>query len=342
MNCTKAKETCQEVLTDKFGWKEAKAKTMRLYELYEAAGYHDYAVRTRDCATYLQFGITGSGERKLRTANFCKLRLCPMCISRRARRNAWQLSRVLNLTEQRHDARFLFLTLTIQNVDGEHLGDALQQLTDGWNRLLKQRQIERSVKGWFRAVEITRRGKGYHPHIHAILAVEPDYFSRESRSSGKYLNQSELIDRWQKALRVAYRPSVRIQATKAKGQYSGKAKAATEAAKYVVKDSEYIDPKLPESRAVEILTDYTIALHRRRLTAFGGWLKEAARALDAEDMDDGDLIHVDAESIRDDVIELIETYNWRFGAGDYVLAARDLSPLVTVTEDGEVVPLPET
>ena len=55
MNCTKVKETCQEVLVDKFRWKEAKVKTMRLYELYEAAGYHDYAVRTRDCATFLQF-----------------------------------------------------------------------------------------------------------------------------------------------------------------------------------------------------------------------------------------------------------------------------------------------
>ena len=305
MNCTKVKETCQEVLVDKFRWKEAKAKTMRLYELYEAAGYHDYAVRTRDCATFLQFNVYQSGARKLKTANFCKMRLCPMCIARRARRNAWQLSRVLDLTEQRHDARYLFLTLTIQNVDGEHLGEALQQLTDAWNRFLKQRQIERSVKGWFRAIEITRRGKGYHPHIHAILAVEPDYFSRASRQAGKYLNQTDLIDRWQKALRVAYRPSVRIQATKAKGEYSGKAKAAAEAGKYAVKDSEYIDPKIPESRAVEILRDYTEALHRRRLTACGGWLKEAARELDAEDLDDGDLIHVDADSLRDDVAELI-------------------------------------
>ena len=338
MDCTKATQTCQEVLTDRFQWKEAKAKTMRLYELYEAAGYHDYAVRTRDCATYLQFGITSGGARKLRTANFCKLRLCPMCISRRARRNAWQLSRVLDLTEQRHDARYLFLTLTIRNVDGEHLSDALQELTNAWRRFVKQRQIERSVKGWFRAIEITRRGKGYHPHIHAILAVEPDYFSRESRQSGKYLNQTELIDRWKDALRAAYRPSVRIQTTKAKGEYTGKAKAAAEAGKYAVKDEEYIDPKIPESRAVEILTDYTRALHRRRLTAFGGWLKDAARELEADDLDDGDLIHTDAESIRDDVIELVETYSWRFGAGDYVLAARELSPLVTVTEDGEIVP----
>lgn len=323
----------EEVLVDKrFPWRERKEKTMLLYELYEKAGYPEYAARTRDCATYLQFNVYKSGARRLKTANFCKLRLCPMCISRRARRSAWKLSQVLNKVEAEHGAKYLFLTLTMKNVPGDKLGDALGQLTQAWERFRKQKQMERSVKGWFRAVEITRNGKQYHPHLHAILAVEPDYFSRESRKSGKYLNQTDLVERWQRALRVDYRPSVRIQVTKAKpGQGDGAASAgraaALEAAKYAVKDEDYIDPKLPEAEAVRILTDYINALHRRRLMAFGGWLKDAARALDAEDLDDGDLIHTDDDAIRDDLIEMIDGYNWRFGAGDFILSNREINPL---------------
>lgn len=321
-----------EVLEDeRFAWRDRKVKTVRLAELYDQAGYPEYAERARTCCTWLQYGISTDGSKQLSAANFCQLRLCPMCTARRARRAAYKLSRVLDVVEAAHGAKFLFLTLTIKNVVGDQLGPALEQLTQGWIRLMEQRQIERSVKGWFRAIEITRNGRQYHPHLHAILAVEPDYFSRESRKSGKYLNQTDLVERWQRALRVDYRPSVRIQVTKAKpGQGDGPAAAgraaALEAAKYAVKDEDYIDPKLPDKLAVEVLRDYTAALHRRRLTAFGGWFKVAAAQLDAADLEDGDLVHTE-ETVREDVAELIETYNWHFGAGDYILARREANPL---------------
>ena len=218
---------------------------------------------------------------------------------------------------------FLFLTLTVKNVPGNQLGDTLGHLTKAWDRLMHHRQVERAVGGWFRALEITRNGKMYHPHIHAILAVPPEYFSRKS---GLYIPQTEWVERWQKAFRADYRPSVRIQTAKAKGEYVGGRAAAVEAAKYAVKDSDYIDDRLTDGEAVRIVTDYTEALHRRRLTAYGGWLKAAAKALEAEDLEDGDLVHVD-DTVREDVAELIETYNWHFGAGDYVLTARQVNPL---------------
>lgn len=316
----------------RFDWRDRKEKTMQLYELYQKAGYPDYAVRTRNCATFLQFNVFHGGEKKLKTANFCKLRLCPMCIGRRARRTVWKLSRVLNQVEQEHNAKFLFLTLTMKNVPGDQLGAALGHLTKAWYRFVDQQQIGRSAKGWFRAIEITRCGRNYHPHLHAILAVDADYFSRESRKSGKYLHQADLIERWQKALRVDYRPSVRIQTARGKpgqGQALASAggRAAVEAGKYAVKDDDYIDPKLPDDLAVEILRDYTNALRRRRLTAFGGWLKDAARALDAEDLDDGDLIHTEEDTVREDLVEMVEGFSWHFGAGDFILSSREINPL---------------
>ena len=318
---------------ERFSWREKKMKTVMLADLYGKAGYLEYAERARSCCTWIQFAEWADGRKKLSAANFCQLRLCPMCTARRARKSAWKLSQVLNMVEAAHGAKFLFLTLTMKNVPGSELGSALEQLTKGWIRFTEQRQIERSIKGWFRAIEITRSSRNFHPHLHVILAVEPDYFSRASRKSGKYLNQFDLVDRWQRALRVDYKPSVRIQTTKAKAgtgeaQAAGGYKAALEAGKYAVKDEDYIDPKLSEGLAVEILRDYTNALHRRRLTAFGGWMKEAAKALDADNLEeDKDLVHVDDDSIREDVADLITTFNWHFGAGDFILARRDANPL---------------
>lgn len=323
-----------EVLEDeRFQWRDKKVKTVRLAELYSKAGYPEYAERARTCATWLQYVENPGVGKKLVAVNFCQLRMCPMCIARRARKTVWKLCRVLNMVEAEHGAKFLFLTLTMKNVPGPELGAALGELTKAWDRLMAQRQMERSVNGWYRVVEITRSGKQFHPHLHAILAVEADYFSRESRKSGKYLNQSDLIDRWQKALRVDYRPSVRIQTTKGKAGtgetvQSAGGRAVLEAAKYAVKDEDYIDPKLSDERAVEILRDYTEALRRRRLTAFGGWLKEAARTLGAEDMEeDKDLVHVEEDSLREDLAEMISVYNWHFGAGEYILARREVNPL---------------
>jgi len=309
---------------DRFPWAKRKVKTLKLAKLYKKAGYDDLSQKSAVCSTWLQYGVSADGSKQLSAANFCQLRLCPLCISRRAKRAAYKVSRVLEAVETEHGALFLFLTLTIKNVSGAQLGEALGQLTKSWDRLCKHRRVQAAVKGWFRAIEITRNGQEYHPHIHAILAVPPEYFSRDA---GLYIDHGEWMDHWQKALRSDYMPSVRIQTAKAKGEYTGGRAAATEAAKYAVKDSDYIDDRLPEEEAVRIVQDYTKALHRRRLTAFGGWLKDAAKALDAEDLDNGDLVHLDEETVREDVAELIETYNWHFGAGDYVLTSRKVNPL---------------
>lgn len=300
----------------------------RLARLYEVAGWKEHALRAAGCCTWLQYGANAQGERKLQAGNFCDLRLCPVCTGRRAMKNAAKLSQVMNLTEARHGYQFLFLTLTTRSICGNNLGAELSVLTQGWDRLIRQRPVARAVKGWFRAIEITRNAAtgGYHPHIHAILAVEPEYFKR---SSGLYITQADWVARWQKAAQLSYKPVVHIQKTK---DGKGGMGAALEAAKYTTKDSEYIDRDLDEQEGAQIVVDYTKALHKRRLVAFGGCMKEIAAQLGA-DRDDGDLVHVDDEGVRDDLAELIEDYGWHFGAGDYILTSRRVNPLRVVRSE---------
>lgn len=311
----------------RFEWRCKKMGSARLARLYEVAGWKDHALRAAGCCTWLQYGANSQGERKLQAGNFCDLRLCPVCTGRRAMKNALKLSQVMNETETRYGYQFLFLTLTVESCEGDKLGETLTLLTKGWDRLIRQRPVARAVKGWFRAIEITHgRETGYHPHIHAILAVEPGYFKR---SSGQYITQAGWVARWQKAAQLSYKPVVHIQKTK--GGKGGMG-AALEAAKYTTKDSEYIDRDLDEQEGAQIVVDYTKALHKRRLVAFGGCMKEIAAQMGA-DQDDGDLVYVDDEGVRDDLAELIEDYGWHFGAGDYILTSRRVNPLRVVKAD---------
>lgn len=295
----------------------------RLARLYEVAGWQEYANRAAACATWLQYGASAQGDRRLQAGNFCDLRLCPVCTGRRAMKNAMKLSKVMTLTESKYGVQFLFLTLTVENCEGDKLGETLSLLTKSWDRLMKQRPVIAAVKGWYRAIEITHgKETGYHPHIHAILAVGMDYKPR----SKQYITQAEWVRRWQMALKVSYKPIVDIRKTK---EGKGGLGVVLEAAKYTTKDSDYIDRKLDEREGAQIVVDYTRALHKRRLVAFGGVMKEIAAQLGV-DRDDGDLVHVDDDTIRDDLAELIEDYGWHFGAGDYILTDRRVNPLKVV------------
>lgn len=159
--------------------------------------------------------------------------------------------------------------------------EALDQLTVAWRRLTRRRPVARAVKGSFRALEVTRnRAKDtYHPHIHAILVVENDYFLR---SKGLYFTHDRWVEMWQEALRVDYAPSVDVRSTyQRQGDKAVKtaANAVFEAAKYATKDCKYVNKKMLLFEATKKAGNPTVILHRKRTTAMAGWIAEAAKEL---------------------------------------------------------------
>lgn len=340
-------ESLPRLVYQPFSWRAERMKAGALSRAFQAAGYEKYAERVENCATWLEFYVSGD-EKRLKSANFCKLRLCPICTARGAIVRAHLLSKVMDIVEAEHPGmQYIFVTLTIRNVTGDKLGDAIGQLCQGWRRLTNQPTIKAALKGWFRAIEITRNTKKgkwygtYHPHIHAIFAVEGDYFKR---SAGKYLTHDDLVERWQQVLRVDYKPTVNVKATyekdkrkkgteKKPGEDEASRGAVLEAAKYATKDSDYLNDMISDEEAAQVVADYTRALHHRRLTAFGGWLKDVAQRLQADDLDHVDLLRDDDSVIREDMAEMIEEYGWHFGAGDYVLARRFVNPLRVKREE---------
>ena len=87
--------------------------------------------------------------------------------------------------------------------------------------------------------------------------IDKSYF----KDTKKYLTKTKLIEIWQKALEVDYKPSVDIRAT-----YNAESKTVAEVSKYTVKSSEIVN--------ADVLKTYDKAFFKRRLKSFTGLFRE--------------------------------------------------------------------
>ena len=85
----------------------------------------------------------------------------------------------------------------------------------------------------------------------------------------KYLTLDKLIEVWQKALNVDYRPSVKIKAC-----YNRMSKTVAECAKYTVKSSEIVN--------ADVLETYDLSFSHRRLKSYSGIFYEMRKSIKAE------------------------------------------------------------
>lgn len=310
---------------------------------YFRLGYDKKAIRVADCGTFLEFGkveeLGGvspgapgrcSGDAptstnfKLHKANFCRDRLCPMCAWRRSYKIFGQVSQIMNVIGSDYD--FLFLTLTVPNCSADELVSTLNSMSTAWLNLIRYKRVKTILRGFFKALEITynKAVDTYHPHIHAVLAVPKNYFI-----SRDYIKRDEWLSLWRKSMKNPRITQVDIRKAKDKRDLklgdtavNTLSSAVAEIAKYAVKSSSYLffDEKLLKNGVYlpnEELTDKVVsvlvpALAGRRLCSFGGCFLKAHQALQLDDAEDGDLIHIDGE-LRSDIALQIYRYGWSCG-----------------------------
>lgn len=318
-----------EILVDKdkkgkeIDWKSKKIRNILLAESYKRL-HLKKAYRVQECGTYLEFKQSKENPnlKKLSNANFCKDRLCPMCSWRRSLKIFGQVSKIMDKLQEGNEYEFLFLTLTSKNVYGENLSEELNNLFYGINKFFKITKLKKSIKGWFRALEVTHnlneKSKSYdtyHPHFHIILIVNKSYFNDKNL----YISQKEWKNFWKKSLKIDYDPIVDIRKINSKKKQKDIKSIVAESAKYTVKDNDYIILKKEEltDKSVYILNN---SLKNRRLIAFGGEFKKIHKLLNLNDIEEDNLINTDndIESIRDDVEIIIEKYKWHIGVNQYV------------------------
>jgi plasmid rolling circle replication initiator protein Rep len=336
-----------------------KQQSVLLAKSYRRLHWSGRADRVADCGSWLEFlkrsgadtagtvpdasgarpdGSTVRPAFKLYHANFCRERLCPMCSWRRSYKIYGQMSQIMNFLGDKY--RYIFLTLTVPNCEPDELDGLIDDMMSAWHRLVNRKRFVVSVKGFFRALEVTRNKKDgtYHPHFHVVLAVDPHYFKDE-----RYIKRDEWLQLWQQSMKdpTITQVDVRVMRNKKTGETLGEAlaSAVAECTKYAVKSADYVfdgDKKLMDS----IVLTLSSALSHRRLTALGGVFQEAQKQLGLDDPEDGDLIHIDDDNIREDLATMIIRYEWSAGAYKLVKKTQlEIIDGISVNPNtGEVIP----
>lgn len=319
-------------------WSGKKERSLLTAEHYEAADLIAKAEKVYECGNYLVFKMK-DGKMKLYKAYFCKVRLCPMCNWRRSLKVAAQNKAIVERANETENVTWLFLTLTLRNVEGHELKSTVDDMMKAWDRFSRYAKFKKSVKGYFRALEITKNRDWYsksygtyHPHFHVLLCVPKSYFKKKEL----YIKHEDWIAMWQKALKIDYKPVVRIQKVKPKEQAKDvqeieselsqaiqemeEVNAVFEVSKYPVKDTDVIRGDKLTKDNVETLIAFDTAIARKRLIAYGGLLKQIHHELNLDDAEDGDLIHVgddDDDEVANGVFDVIAY--WHFGLKNYVI-----------------------
>lgn len=319
-----------EILTDKRDngqerpWELHKVNSLKLHELYQKAIKIDKDCITQnrlqsleECASFLLFGINQEQKKRLKGANFCRLRTCPMCNWRKSLKLFGQVSRITDkVLEQAPTTRFIFVTFTIKNCKADELSATIDRMNQGFKNLTNKNlriastsKFKASLLGYIKAIEVTYNSKEdtYHPHIHCIFAVQSRYFT-----SG-YIKKGDWQGIWQECCKLDYEPMVKVQTIK-----GGTAKAVAEVAKYPVKMDELANLS-NEKQAVDALIVFTKILKGRRLITFGGIFADIKKQLKLEDIDSGDLVHVDDEQETEKFNEVAQVlFKFRVKVGCYV------------------------
>lgn len=283
------KQNQEQVLVDKNkqgkdrNWRNRKIMSLKLADVFDDLGYKkSFIERVQACGEVLHFTRADDGCLKLYQAYFCKNKLCPMCNWRRSMKYSYQTSRIVDEAIKREPkGRFLFLTLTVKNVEGSQLSDTLSSLTKSFDRLFKRSKVKKNMIGYLRSIEVTYNEKKntYHPHIHVLLMVKSSYFAGKSN----YISQNDWGDMWSQSLKVDYVPMVDIRAVKEKGK--GLKGAILETAKYPTK------PIKLDIENKQVVDDLYNGLYRKRQLGYGGIFKEIKKQLALDDVENGNLIH---------------------------------------------------
>ncbi|CXY51757.1 Replication protein [Staphylococcus aureus] len=253
-------------------YESKKVRSEEFRDLVKSLVSDSYYWLIEECGTFLSFvGDKELNKIKMHRGNFCKHRFCPMCAWRKARKDALELSLMMQDIKISYDKAFIFLTLTTPNVVAERLGDEIKRYNKSFDKLFKRKVVKRVVKGYVRKLEITYNEKrdDYHPHFHVLIVVNKSYFTDVKA----YLNQKEWLRLWREATGISEITQVDVR--RVKEQNSNE---LYEMAKYTGKDSDYLSNE-------KVFKVFYESLKGKRAFAYGGLFKEVRKKLKNGDLD---------------------------------------------------------
>lgn len=226
--------------------------------------------RIHDCGNFIQSVLTADESTgKVVKANRCMNRFCPICLATRSRKQGFALGVILETLRENYDYKFLFLTLTVPNVPGHELIKELQKQYESLKRFIQRKQFKNISKGYVRKTEITYNPNrnDFHPHIHMLIAVDENYFTREN-----YVKQETWLEIWKRCKRDDSITQVHIK--------KANEESFRELAKYEAKDLEYLN------YGEEVFDVFFKALKGRKTLTFNGCFQEHKKLFELGEFDD--------------------------------------------------------
>lgn len=274
-------------------WDVHKHQNDKVKNLYEQSDeFKNYGSRMRACSGFLMFNErtdteTGEVNYKLKHAQFCRVRTCPVCQWRRSL--MWKARFYAALPELETDypeCAFMFLTLTVKNCEITELRETLDLMHKSFRKMMKYEAVGKVFKGWIRTTEVTRSKDGKaHPHYHVLVMVNKSYFK-----SRDYIKHEMWRELWKKACKLDYDPVVDIRGLKNRnnGTVDNKMSGViAETLKYAVKPSDLVTD-------VNWLFEYTRQVRKLRFVDTGGTLKNVFKVNDGDETNE-DFIHLDED-----------------------------------------------
>jgi len=209
----------------------------------DACGADDLAARLEKCGQPLAMTCTNCGHAKSIFTR-CDLKWCPSCAPLLAHEKVTRYAPIC--------AEFLsplFVTLTVKNYS-DRVG--VRELRRAFTALRRHRWFKKCVRGGVASFEVTNRGKGWHPHIHALMDCRwlsvtvhrpPPGCSNDAFRAAARRALNEVADIW--SLAVKRKGTLKVRAVFKRDDGDSTA-AMREVIKYSVKPSDLIEADEPD------------------------------------------------------------------------------------------------
>lgn len=189
--------------------------------------------RLQVCGDFLLFLKSKNNAYRLKKANLCNNRFCPLCSSLRAKKNAVIVLELMEYIREIKKLEFVFFTLTAPNIVGEQLEEEIKEFNNSFKELMRSKEFRKVCKGYIRKLEVTynRERADFHPHFHIVMAVNHSYFK-----SKDYISTALLKTLWRK-----FKKNDSIEAVDMKKVKMNSIKEVLEIATYCTKSSDLYD-----------------------------------------------------------------------------------------------------
>lgn len=268
-------------------WGDRAAYLMRPY--ISDAAYLDMV----HCGDAIEVIMHDDGSAHLGNGWYCRQRFCPGCAWRRSLRDSRIIYGVWEQMLAQHRVPIL-VGLTIPNVSGDNLPNAVTGINRAYNRLMRLKRYHEAWRHSIRKLEITynQRADTYHPHLHVLIFVDPGYWR------DRYINHDTLLQDWRSVTGISCITQVDVRRCTTSGTRVG---AIAEVAKYCAKSTDYLASQQVFDRMYN-------ALYHKQYITYSGACATARKQLERD--------YREQPPTQSGIVQLL--YWWLADSGQYM------------------------